>query len=106
MKLYEYQDKSKRSLNKELSHEEVLANMCMGISGESGEVSDIIKKHLFQGHELNIDDLVEEIGDVMFYIVNLCNQLDLDLEYIIDLNYQKLLKRYPEGFDEDKSINR
>lgn len=106
MNLSEYQYLSKRTLNKELTHEEVLANMCMGISGEGGEVSDIIKKHLFQGHELNYKDLIEEIGDVMFYIVNLCNVLGLDLETILELNFQKLFRRYPEGFEESKSINR
>ena len=42
----------------------------------------------------------------MFYIVNLCNLLNLDLETIIEGNYNKLLKRYPEGFSVERSVNR
>lgn len=106
MNLQEYQSKSSRTMNKKLSLEQSISNMLMGIQGESGEVADILKKHLYQGHELNEDHLAEEIGDTMFYIVNLCNLLGLDLSKILETNYNKLLNRYPEGFDTFKSINR
>lgn len=106
MNLIEYQEKSMRTLNKDLSREQLLSNMAMGITGEAGEVVDILKKHLYQGHELDIPHIIEELGDVMFYIVNLCNLLDIDLEKTIANNYYKLLERYPEGFDVGRSINR
>lgn len=62
MNLKEYQAKSIRTLNVELSKEQLLSNMVFGITGEMGEVVDILKKHLYQGHELNEAHLEEEIG--------------------------------------------
>lgn len=106
MKLKDYQEKSKRTLNYNLTENEMLSNMIFGIVGETGEVVDILKKYLYQGHELNIEHIAEELGDIMFYIVNLCNLLNLDLETIIEGNYNKLLKRYPEGFSVERSVNR
>ena len=106
MNLKEYQIKSMRTLNNELSHEQLISNMIMGIVGETGEVVDIVKKAFYQGHELDMKHIEEETGDVMFYIVNLCNLLNLNLEEVIEKNYNKLLKRYPEGFSEERSVNR
>ena len=106
MKIEEFQRLSKRTLNKELTKEQTLSNMVMGISGEAGEVADIIKKHLYQGHRLNKQHLAEELGDVMFYIVNLANTLNLDMRDILEANIKKLEARYPQGFEAERSINR
>lgn len=106
MRITEYQDKSKRTLNPKLSKHDQLANMLMGIQGETGEVADHFKKHFYQGHNLDMEKVAEEIGDVMFYIANLCNLSGLDLGQILESNHQKLLKRYPEGFEKEKSVNR
>lgn len=106
MDIQEYQEKSKRTLNKDLNSTELLTNMGFGIAGEGGEVVDILKKHLFHGHDLDKLHLIEELGDVMFYIVNLCNVLNIDMGEVLYMNYSKLLKLYPEGFDSDASINR
>lgn len=106
MNLSDYQRKSKRTLNMELNIRDNIANMMMGIQGESGEVADVIKKHLYQGHNLDIGHIEEELGDTLFYIVNLCNLLGLELEEIIEGNYNKLMQRYPEGFEVDRSVNR
>lgn len=106
MNLKEYQEKSKRTLNLSLTERDQLANMIMGVQGESGEVADIIKKHLYQGHELDILHIREEIGDTMFYIVNLCNILYIELEDLLYENNNKLLKRFPEGFSKERSVNR
>ena len=106
MSLNDYQVKSKRTLNQELTKEQTVSNMIMCILGETGEVADVIKKHYYQGHDLDIEHIKEEIGDVMFYIVNLCNVLDLDLEALLYQNHTKLMKRYPNGFTEKDSIER
>ena len=106
MRLREYQEQSKRTLNTELDKKDQLTNMVIGIMGESGEVADIVKKSLYQGHKLDRENIAEEIGDIMFYIVNLCNVLDLDLETLIANNYYKLLERYPNGFEVSRSVNR
>lgn len=106
MNIKEFQEKSRRTLNKELTQNEQLSNMCMGLGGEIGEVIDIVKKHLYQGHKLELEKIINECGDVMFYLVNLCNILDINIEDVLIYNHNKLLKRYPTGFEVERSVNR
>ncbi len=106
MEIKEYQKRSTRTLNKELSTGGQTINMVMGLSGETGEIVDIFKKVLYQGHMLDKDKIAEELGDVMFYIVNLCTLLDIDMRDVLRGNVDKLQLRYPEGFDSNRSINR
>ena len=106
MRLRDYQEKSKRTLNNNLVPNDQITNMLLGINGEMGEVTDLFKKYFYQGHELDMDLVSEELGDVMFYMVNLCNFLGLDMETVIENNHYKLLKRYPNGFSENRSVNR
>ena len=94
------------TLNKLLTPEQTLTNGAMGLCGEAGEVSDIVKKHLFQGHALNREKLIEELGDVAWYIAETAYALDVKLEDVLTLNIEKLKKRYPEGFDTEKSVHR
>lgn len=106
MQIKDFQQLSKRTLNNDLSRKEQMANMVIGMYGETGEVADIIKKHLYQYHSLDTGHLIEEIGDVMFYISNLCNLFNIDIEHCLEANIEKLKKRYPEGFEAERSINR
>ena len=94
------------TLNKELNNEQVLLNGVMGLCGESGEVIDIVKKHISQGHALNKEKLIEELGDVAWYLAETAYALGIDLETVLAGNIQKLKERYPEGFSIEKSINR
>lgn len=106
MQINEYQKLAMNSLNKDLTKKEVLVNSVMGLNGEAGEVIDLVKKHLFHGHELNKEELIKELGDVAWYLAEAAYALDIDLETILELNIEKLKKRYPEGFSTEKSINR
>ena len=106
MEINEYQKLAMTTLNKELSKKDVLINGVMGLCGESGEAIDIVKKHLAQGHELNREKLIDELGDIAWYIAETATALDVDLEEVLIRNIEKLKKRYPQGFDVDKSINR
>ena len=106
MELKDFQELSKRTLPHDTTFKEDLSNMCLGIHGEGGEVVDIIKKYLYQGHDLNMDHIKEELGDMMFYIVNLANLINIDMEEVLQLNFEKLCKRYPNGFKIEDSINR
>ena len=63
MKINEYQKLAMSTLNKELDKRDVLINSVMGLCGESGEVIDIVKKWLAQGHELDKDHLAKELGN-------------------------------------------
>ena len=102
----EYQQKAMTTLNPALTKHDILLNGVMGLCGESGEVIDIVKKHLHQGHELDKNKLAKELGDVAWYLAETAYALDLPLEEVLRGNLEKLKKRYPAGFDTDKSINR
>ena len=102
----EYQDLAFTTANKELGHQEQVLNALLGLSGETGEIADIYKKHYFQGHELSLLEVEKEIGDVLWYVALLCTANNLDMSLIMELNIEKLKARYPEGFEASKSINR
>lgn len=78
----------------------------MGIAGEGGEVSDILKKVLFQGHVLDREHMALELGDVAWYLALAADALGYDLETILRMNIEKLQKRYPNGFEKGRSISR
>lgn len=106
MEIKEFQKLSTRTINNELTHEDKIKNMVFGLNGEVGEITDILKKHFFHSHTLDKDHLAEEIGDVMFYLVNLATLYNIDMSEVLQNNVSKLIKRYPKGFDKDRSINR
>lgn len=102
----EYQKQAMTTLNPELNKKDVLINSVMGLCGESGEAIDIVKKWLAQGHELDKDHLAEELGDIAWYLAEAATALDLSLEEILQANIDKLRKRYPDGFDTERSMIR
>ena len=106
MDIKEYQEKSLRTVNTRLTYKDQLSNLCMGLCGETGEVVDYIKKGMYHGHILSNNKLIEELGDIMWYISNISNYFSLPMEKILEENIKKLEERYPEGFSEEKSINR
>lgn len=78
----------------------------MGLNGEAGEAIDILKKHLFQGHELDTAHMAKELGDVAWYLAASANAIGYDLETIMQMNVDKLKARYPDGFDAEHSLHR
>ncbi len=106
MTINEYQKLAMTTLNPELNKRDVLINSVMGLCGESGEAIDIVKKWFAHGHELDREHLKKELGDVAWYLAEAATALDMDLEDILEANIEKLKKRYPEGFDKEKSLVR
>lgn len=90
----------------ETDNTKLIINGAMGLCGESGEVIDLVKKWCFQGHNLDCYEVEEELGDVLWYIAILCEGLGVDMERVMKRNIQKLKKRYPDGFDVKRSVNR
>ena len=80
--------------------EKMLINGAMGLCGETGETVDIIKKYLFHNKPLNADNLMLELGDVLWYIAEIADVFDYDFDMIFEKNIEKLKKRYPNGFPE------
>jgi NTP pyrophosphatase (non-canonical NTP hydrolase) len=88
------------------THKEDIIHMLFGIITETAELTDIFKKSLAYGKEIDWVNVEEEIGDAMFYIASFCRITGLDLEEIINTNVLKLESRYPEKFTEYHALNR
>lgn len=102
----EYQKEALRTasgMNKEYP---MALNGVLGLAGESGECVDMMKKHLFQGHPLEVEHMAKELGDVAWYLAVTAYAIGYDLETILRMNVEKLRKRYPDGFEVDKSLHR
>lgn len=102
----EYQRQAMRTANKSLPADEKLLNAVMGMCGEAGEAIDLLKKHRAQGAALDIDRLVKEVGDCLWYIAEFAEASGVSLAEIAQRNIAKLKARYPEGFSEERSNNR
>ena len=87
-----------------------LMTAAFGISAEAGEFTEVIKKIFLQGKPYNEDNvfhLKRELGDICWYIAQACMALDTSFEEVLQMNYEKLSTRYPEGtFDVFRSENR
>lgn len=77
-----------------------------GLAGEVGELCDHYKKYMHQGHDIDYDHMAEEAGDVLWYLAEIADALGITLEEIARRNIDKLRKRYPDGFDPERSRNR
>ena len=102
----EYQRLAMTTLNPELTKKDALINGVMGLCGEAGEAIDIVKKHLHQGHELDREKLIKELGDIAWYLAETAYALDIELDEVLEGNIAKLKARYPEGFDTERSVHR
>lgn len=102
----EYQEATNRTAGQFDDKKTALIAWSMGISGESGEYTDGIKKHVFHGHELDTEGQAKELGDILFYVAQSAKELGYTLSEIAAMNIAKLQKRYPDGFSEGKSRNR
>ena len=74
-----------------------LINMAMGLSGETGELADALKKYLVYGKDLNLENVKEECGDILWYMANLLDSIGSSFEEVMELNRLKLSQRFPEG---------
>ena len=106
MTINEYQKAAYRTANQSLTDSQQLQNGLMGLNGESGECIDILKKHLFQGHDLDKYHIAKELGDVAWYLAVSAQALGFDLETILQMNVEKLKARYPHGFNAGHSQHR
>lgn len=79
---------------------------CLGLSGEVGELNDMIKKWVFHEKPIDIMHAKKELGDVLWYVAMMCESFGWDLDEIMQMNIDKLKARYPEGFDIAKANNR
>ena len=81
-------------------------HMVLGMQTEAAEIADAYKKTIAYKKELDLVNVKEELGDILWYIANMCNMHDWDLRDIMQTNIDKLKARYPEKFTEEHAINR
>lgn len=108
MTLDEYQTEAMRTASgiAIADNENLMLNGAMGLNGEAGEVIDMLKKYMFQGHNLDIEHIAKELGDCLWYIAVCAKGAGYTLDEIAQMNVSKLRKRYPDGFEVEKSLHR
>lgn len=95
------------NIRQELTPEQCdMWHMATGISGESGELLDAIKKHVIYGKPLDMVNVIEELGDLEFYMEGLRQRLGIDRDEVMQINHDKLTKRYGEVYSDTAAIER
>lgn len=105
MTMREYQDKAERTINKGLTFEQVQNHALFGLCSEVGEIQSFYQKQ-YQGHMIDNQKLKLEVGDAMWFIAELCTAHGWSLNEIAEMNINKLIARYPDGFSADRSVHR
>ena len=87
----------------------LLMTSSIGLASEGGEFSEIVKKVLFKGKTMDQSvrfHMERELGDILWYLSNACNALNINLQQVMEENERKIRARYPEGFSVSRSENR
>lgn len=80
--------------------------MVLGMVTEVGELADAYKRTLAYGKSLDLTNVKEEVGDLMWYVVNFCRMTGIDMEDALGINIDKLRVRFPEKFSQEHALNR
>ena len=83
-----------------------LMHMTLGIAGEAGELVDAVKKYVIYDKDLDLQNVIEELGDLEFYLEGFRDALGLVRSHIVSYNMEKLTKRYPEKYSNKDAIER
>lgn len=105
MNIGTYMAASRRTRNPKLTKGETVAHALTGLTSEIGEINSLFQ-HFFQGEPFDRKKLENEIGDLMWFTMELIDAYDIDPSAMLKNNVAKLKKRYPKGFDSKRSANR
>jgi len=111
MKANDYQKLASRTIvpkpDFEITPHQVMASWwAIGLTGEAGEVADLIKKGIYHQQGIDQPKLKKELGDVMWYLSALCTEFGFTLEEVMQQNIDKLKARFPEGYDPERTTFR
>ena len=95
MEFNEYQKNANKTL---FGDEQVLTNCALGLSGESGQVVNLVKNYTFRGADLDKKKLTKEMGDVLWYLSQIASWADIPFDEIAEENIKTLAKLYPDNF--------
>lgn len=101
----EYQKLASRTIPNDFTEHEMEYHALHGMASEIGEIHGIYQK-VYQGHKIDEEHLKKEVGDLLWFVAEFCSAYWWDLGDIMQMNIDKLKKRYPEGFDAEKSLHR
>lgn len=101
----EYQRLAARTINLSLKDWQIELHALHGMSGEIGEIHGIYQKS-YQGHTPDEQHLMKELGDALWFIAEYCTVKGWSLSDVMQMNIDKLIARYPDGFDSDRSKHR
>lgn len=96
MEFDEYQKAAKRTL---YGNEQVLTNCALGLAGETGQVVDLVKNYTFRGENLDRQELIHEMGDVLWYLSQVAEWANIPFDEVAKSNIKELNKRYPHGYE-------
>lgn len=105
MTIAEYQEKAARTFCAELTSSQMFYHALHGMCSELGEINGILQKQ-YQGHEVNAAHMKSELGDLMWFVTEFCVANGWTLEEVCAENNAKLLNRYPNGFETERSLHR
>lgn len=100
-----YQTMAAYFINGKLTKDQKKQHALLGLSAECGELCGIFQKE-FQGHEVTKEHVIKEAGDILWMLCEFLTVEGIDLTEVMETNISKLTARYPNGFEEPKSINR
>jgi NTP pyrophosphatase (non-canonical NTP hydrolase) len=105
MTFHEYQTLARRTQNARLTDKERMHHALHGLASEVGEIHGLFQK-LYQGHELDDEEVVKELGDLLWFAAEFADSFGLSLGVVAHRNILKLKKRYPDGFSAERSVHR
>lgn len=106
MDILTYQQQAMRTLKMLDTEDKNDQHMLLGMMGELGELADTFKRTLAYDAKFDVVNVKEELGDLLWYWINLCTLYLIDPEEVMELNIKKLLVRFPEAFSEELAIKR
>lgn len=101
----EYQALASRTISKSMGKMAMEAHALHGMVGEIGELHSIYQK-IYQGHLWDNDHAKKELGDLLWFIAEYCTVNNWKMEDVMQLNIEKLMARYPAGFEAERSLHR
>lgn len=101
----DYQRQARRTQNADLTDEQRLNHALHGLASEVGEIHGIFQK-VYQGHKIDDEDLVKELGDLLWFAAEFADAKRWSLGVVAERNLAKLWRRFPAGFDSVRSTHR
>lgn len=96
MEFNEYQSLANRTLH---GNEQVLTNCALGLASEAGQVLEVIRNYTFENHQMDQEELIKEMGDVLWYLSQIAEWANIPFEEVAKQNIGMLQQRYPERYD-------